>query len=142
MARSAWSILLKDTTSPSMISRSCMQKAKSRSPCTNGLARPNAISRNGGLPRMSNVLPSRTTMTGRCPTNRAHPAHMAVLFRSVILMRRMPMLSAQNDQGKEVQAEAVEWEDGPFYCPGCGEEVILKQAPIKIPHFSPYPERD
>ena len=52
------------------------------------------------------------------------------------------MLSAQNDQGKEVQAEAVEWEDGPFYCPGCGEEVILKQGPIKIPHFAHYPESD
>src|SRR6266852_636752 len=49
------------------------------------------------------------------------------------------MLSAYNQSG-EVMATEVSPEDGPFYCPACCEQVILKQGRIVIAHFAHYPE--
>ena len=49
------------------------------------------------------------------------------------------MLSAYNQSG-EVMATEVSPEDGPFYCPACREQVILKQGRIVIAHFAHYPE--
>lgn len=45
------------------------------------------------------------------------------------------MFTACNRYG-EVQAENAHPEDGPFYCPSCHAEVILKQGPIKVAHFA------
>jgi competence protein CoiA len=49
------------------------------------------------------------------------------------------MLSAYNQSG-EVMATEVSPVDGPFYCPTCREQVILKQGRIVIAHFAHYPE--
>src|SRR5713101_5175851 len=49
------------------------------------------------------------------------------------------MLSAYNQSG-EVMATQVSPEDGPFYCPACREQVILKQGRNVIAHFAHYPE--
>ena len=49
------------------------------------------------------------------------------------------MLSAYNQSG-EVMATEVSPEDGPFSCPACREQVILKQGRKVIAHFAHYPE--
>ena len=49
------------------------------------------------------------------------------------------MLSASNRLG-EVVATEVSPEDGPFSCPACREQVILKQGRKVIAHFAHYPE--
>ena len=48
------------------------------------------------------------------------------------------MFVATNQHG-DVRAEAVQEQDGPFYCPGCKEQVILKRGSIKVPHFAHHP---
>jgi competence protein CoiA len=50
------------------------------------------------------------------------------------------MLTAIHHDGSEAIADEVEWGDGPFHCPECREEVILKQGRIKTPHFAHYPD--
>ena len=49
------------------------------------------------------------------------------------------MLSAYNQAG-EIMATEVLPEDGPFSCPACREQVILKQGRKVIAHFAHYPE--
>lgn len=50
------------------------------------------------------------------------------------------MLSAVDKQQNYVLAEEVTREDGPFFCPECRQEVMLKAGPIKIPHFAHWPD--
>ncbi len=50
------------------------------------------------------------------------------------------MLSAIKESDETVMAWEVEREDGPFFCPECEEEVILKQGSIVLPHFAHFPE--
>jgi len=51
------------------------------------------------------------------------------------------MLIACNRDG-ELQADDAHLEDGPFHCPSCHTEVILKQGPIKAAHFAHRPDAD
>ncbi len=46
------------------------------------------------------------------------------------------MLVALNSEHNRVYAGAVTDKKLPFFCPGCGEPVLLKRGKIKIPHFS------
>src|SRR5437660_2004669 len=55
--------------------------------------------------------------------------------------RRLLMLIACSRYG-EVQAYDVHLEDGPFHCPSCHAQVILKQGPIKAAHFAHLPDAD
>jgi competence protein CoiA len=50
------------------------------------------------------------------------------------------MLSAIKEPDETVMAWEVTREDGPFFCPECEEEVILKQGSIILPHFAHFPE--
>jgi competence protein CoiA len=50
------------------------------------------------------------------------------------------MLSALNEQDETIMAWEAAREDGPFFCPECEEEVILKKGSIVIHHFAHYPE--
>src|SRR5258708_27298285 len=49
------------------------------------------------------------------------------------------MLSAYNANRKQVMACDVTKADGPFTCPECQGEVILKQGTEKVPHFAHVP---
>ena len=49
------------------------------------------------------------------------------------------MLSAKNSNGEIVYSFKVKKEDGPFFCPLCGEKLVLKHGPIKIAHFAHKP---
>ncbi|GCE27533.1 hypothetical protein KDA_30170 [Dictyobacter alpinus] len=49
------------------------------------------------------------------------------------------MLSARNSNG-DVLAMNVDKDDGPFCCPACRDEVILKKGEKKSPHFAHRPE--
>lgn len=49
------------------------------------------------------------------------------------------MLVALDCQGIRVDAADVSKSDGPFLCPACSEEVMLKKGEIKIHHFSHFP---
>ena len=49
------------------------------------------------------------------------------------------MLVAYNRYG-ETRAYDAHLEDGPFHCPFCRAEVILKQGPIKAAHFAHRPD--
>ena len=51
------------------------------------------------------------------------------------------MLSACNRHG-DVLADEVVLEDGPFHCPACLGQVILKKGHIKIPHFAHLPDAE
>lgn len=51
------------------------------------------------------------------------------------------MLSACNQSG-EVVATEVSPEDGPFSCPACREQVILKQGRKVIAHYAHYPDAE
>ena len=46
------------------------------------------------------------------------------------------MLSAIKESDETVMAWEVTREDGPFFCPECDEEVILKKGSIVLPHFA------
>lgn len=48
------------------------------------------------------------------------------------------MLSALNKQGETLIAWEATREEGPFFCPACEEEVILKKGSIVIHHFAHY----
>lgn len=50
------------------------------------------------------------------------------------------MLSAVKEPDETVMAWEVTREEGPFFCPECDEEVILKKGSIVLPHFAHYPE--
>jgi competence protein CoiA len=50
------------------------------------------------------------------------------------------MLSALNEQEETLMAWEATREDGPFFCPVCEEEVILKKGSLVIHHFAHYPE--
>lgn len=50
------------------------------------------------------------------------------------------MLSAIKESDETVMAWEITREDGPFFCPECEEEVILKKGFIILPHFAHYPE--
>ncbi len=50
------------------------------------------------------------------------------------------MLSACNQQGKAIIASEVVREDGPFFCPSCRGQVILKQGHVVVDHFAHLPE--
>lgn len=52
------------------------------------------------------------------------------------------MLSAWNQSREEVLAEEVELSDGPFYCPACREQLILKQGRKVVAHFAHWPDAD
>jgi len=49
------------------------------------------------------------------------------------------MLSAYNRYGDDVLATEVSLEDGPFLCPACQEQVILKQGRKVVAHFAHRP---
>jgi competence protein CoiA len=49
------------------------------------------------------------------------------------------MLSAWNEFGEDVLADEVELEDGPFYCPACQEQLVLKQGRKVVAHFAHRP---
>src|SRR5579862_5390526 len=51
------------------------------------------------------------------------------------------MLCAQN-QGGKVIAWDVDKDDGPFVCPECGKEVILKKGTVRTHHFAHIPPTD
>lgn len=46
------------------------------------------------------------------------------------------MLVASDKTHERKSAWLVDRSDGPFYCPECSEEVVLKKGKIKIPHFA------
>jgi competence protein CoiA len=50
------------------------------------------------------------------------------------------MLSAWNQSSEEVLAEEVELADGPFYCPACREQLILKKGRKLVAHFAHWPD--
>ena len=50
------------------------------------------------------------------------------------------MLSACDEDNKYVLAMEARKDDGPFFCPQCDEELILKQGRVKIAHFSHFPD--
>ncbi len=50
------------------------------------------------------------------------------------------MLSALNEQDETVMAWEATREEGPFFCPECEEEVVLKKGMVVIHHFAHYPE--
>jgi competence protein CoiA len=52
------------------------------------------------------------------------------------------MLSAWNQSGEDVLAEEVELSDGPFYCPACRKQLILKQGRKVVAHFAHRPDSD
>ena len=52
------------------------------------------------------------------------------------------MLSAYNQSGEEVLAEEVELSDGPFYCPACRQELILKQGRKVVAHYAHWPDAE
>ena len=52
------------------------------------------------------------------------------------------MLRALNQQGQTVVAEACDVDESPFFCPGCQQQVLLKQGRIKIGHFAHLPASD
>jgi len=57
-----------------------------------------------------------------------------------IRKRDKSMLSAFDRQGKAVIASEAERKDGPFYCPSCGGQVILKQGHRVVDHFVHLPD--
>lgn len=52
------------------------------------------------------------------------------------------MLSAYNQSGGEVLAEEVELSGGPFYCPACREQLILKKGRKVVAHCAHWPDAD
>src|SRR2546421_8903266 len=56
--------------------------------------------------------------------------------------KKTAMLSAWNQSGEDVLAEEVEVADGPFYCPSCQEQLILKQGRKVVAHFAHQPAAD
>src|SRR6266699_6573374 len=52
------------------------------------------------------------------------------------------MLSAYNTHGEDMVAWEATRADGPFYCPECHEEVVLKKGTIKEHHFAHLPPSD
>jgi|SRR5947209_266739 len=46
------------------------------------------------------------------------------------------MLSAWNQFGEEVLAEEVELADGPFYCPACRGQLVLKKGRKVVAHVA------
>lgn len=52
------------------------------------------------------------------------------------------MLSAYNRSGEDVSAEEVELADGPFYCPACREQLILKKGRKVVAHYAHRPDSD
>jgi competence protein CoiA len=46
------------------------------------------------------------------------------------------MLSAYDKDNNYVLAAEVQYDDGPFYCPECHGELILKAGRVKIAHFA------
>jgi competence protein CoiA len=49
------------------------------------------------------------------------------------------MLSALNAHNREVVAREMSKDNGPFYCPACRGEVMVKKGTIKIHHFAHVP---
>ncbi len=52
------------------------------------------------------------------------------------------MLSANDQQGDLVIAWEVTKTQGPFFCPECQEQVIVKKGSYKIHHFAHQPSSD
>ncbi len=52
------------------------------------------------------------------------------------------MLSAYNQHEDDVVAWEVTREQGPFFCPECGEQVVVKKGQFKIHHFAHLPDSD
>jgi competence protein CoiA len=52
------------------------------------------------------------------------------------------MLSAYNQSGEEVLAEEVGLLDGPFYCPACRQELILKKGRKVVAHYAHWPNAE
>ena len=49
------------------------------------------------------------------------------------------MLSAYNQQEDDVVAWEVTREQGPFFCPECRDEVVVKKGHLKVHHFAHLP---
>lgn len=49
------------------------------------------------------------------------------------------MLSAEDKDGMYLLALETHWEQGPFFCSECKQEVMLKTSRVKIPHFAHWP---
>lgn len=52
------------------------------------------------------------------------------------------MLSAYDKENGYVLAMEAHKDEGPFHCPECEEELILKQGRVKIAHFAHLPNSD
>jgi competence protein CoiA len=52
------------------------------------------------------------------------------------------MLSANNKDNGYVLATEIQKDDGPFFCPECEGELILKQGRVKRAHFAHLPDAD
>ncbi len=52
------------------------------------------------------------------------------------------MLSAWNQSGEGVLAEEVELADGPFCCPACRQELILKKGRKVVAHYAHWPDAE
>ena len=52
------------------------------------------------------------------------------------------MLSAYDSNNGAVLAREAHRDDGPYHCPQCEEELILKQGRVTIAHFAHFPRSD
>jgi len=52
------------------------------------------------------------------------------------------MLSAYDQDNDYVLATEIHKDDGPFHCPECQGELVLKQGRVKIAHFAHHPDAD
>ncbi|WP_228050981.1 competence protein CoiA [Pontibacterium sinense] len=46
------------------------------------------------------------------------------------------LCAIQNDTNQKVRARLVERKDGPFGCPICGKEVLVRKGQIRVHHFA------
>jgi len=52
------------------------------------------------------------------------------------------MLSAYDSNNGAVLAREAHRDDGPYHCPQCEEELILKQGRVTLAHFAHFPRSD
>lgn len=50
------------------------------------------------------------------------------------------LVCAWNQSGEDVLTEEVELSNGPFFCPACQQELLLKQGRKVVTHFAHQPD--